>query len=66
MDGKSEMRRWAGWSLPRIDSFNFTALAATLGLVGRADCRARRQGRCEGRALCADCAWSEDALERRK
>ena len=61
-----EQRGWAGWSFPSIASFDITALAATLGLLGPDPCRARRQGRCEGRTACADCAWSEDALERRK
>lgn len=60
-----EARRLAGWCTPRIDSFDFVGLARALGLFGASDCRARRQGRCEGRTLCADCAWSEDATQKR-
>lgn len=61
-----DLRRWAGWAMPRIASFDIAALAGTLGLLGPNPCRARMQGRCEGRNQCVDCAWSEDALERRK
>ena len=60
MDGmKRDAWRWAGWSMPRVTGFGFANLASALDLFDESACRVRRQGRCEDRTLCADCAWSQ-------
>ncbi len=50
-----------GWATPLVPAFDFASLAARLGQVGSSACLARKQGKCEGRELCADCAWSESS-----
>jgi hypothetical protein len=52
-------KRVAGWATPLVPAFGFAALAARLRQFGAHACRARLQGRCEGRSLCADCQWAE-------
>lgn len=58
-------KKWLpGWATPLVPAFDLATLATRLGQVGAGACRARKQGRCEGKHLCADCAWSEGPEKR--
>jgi len=58
-------RRLLGWMTPLAPAFNIANLALRLGHVEADVCRARKLGECPGKALCADCAWSEGPLKQR-
>lgn len=56
-----------GWATPLGLAFDHASLARALhAKENKAHCRMRRFGRCPGLEFCADCAWSEDALEGRR
>lgn len=51
--------RLVGWTTPLFPSFTRAGLALRLGHVEKDSCNSRKQGDCEGKEYCADCAWSE-------
>jgi hypothetical protein len=58
MTTRDEFRFQPGWATPLVADYRKPGLIAwLLGLAG-SDCLAQRQGRCPGKSLCHDCAWS--------
>lgn len=51
--------RRPNWATPLATGLDLRSLAARLRQNGTPSCRAREQGRCEGREHCPDCQWSE-------
>ncbi|NIR61935.1 MAG: hypothetical protein GWO02_21835 [Gammaproteobacteria bacterium] len=58
------------WSTPVVQEFGTVAFARALGHLGglmtRAVCLARRQGRCPGSDQCHDCPWAEGRTRARR
>lgn len=52
------IRNALGWATPITPNFDRASLSVQLGHERRT-CLARKQGRCPGKAECADCAWVE-------
>lgn len=49
-----------GWAMPIADPLSATSTGRVLGR--EQGCIMRRQGRCPGKDLCADCDWSEGCM----
>ncbi|TXF10384.1 hypothetical protein [Pelomicrobium methylotrophicum] len=54
----SRLSKLLGWATPVPPAFDPATLAVRLGHE-KGSCLMRRQGRCPGRHLCADCPWAE-------
>ncbi len=62
----AKFRRIVDWATPLVPAFDFATLARRLRQLGSDPCLARKQGKCEGRENCPDCAWSEGPLRERR